>query len=102
MGAYTMVLQKKDIDHLAKLARIDISDIEKKKLLTDLQGIFGYMEKLSEVNVDKAEPMTGGSNQVNQFRGDDSDVSVPTPSEELRDAFPEKHDDYLKVPYVFE
>ena len=97
-----MALQKSDIEHLAKLARIDIARDEQERLLGDLQGILKYMEKLSEVNVERADPMTGGSDQVNQFRGDDSDVSVPTPAEELRKSFPEKDGDYLKVPHVFE
>ena len=97
-----MALQKSDIEHLAGLARIDISDEEQKKLLKDLKGILEYMEKLSEVNVDRVDPMTGGSDQVNQFRSDDSDVSVSTPPKDLRDAFPENDGDYLRVPHVFE
>ena len=97
-----MILKEKDVEHLAELARIEISDAEKKKLLKDLEEILEHVKELGEVNTDGVEPVTGGTTKKNEFRGDDEDVCVPTPSEELQDAFPEKDDKHLKVPHVFD
>lgn len=97
-----MDLQKKDIDHLAKLARIEISDAEGEKILHDLKGILGYVEKLRSVNTEGVMPMAGGTTHVNDYRRDEEGVLVSTPAEELQHAFPERQDDYLKVPHVFE
>ncbi|MEK7479219.1 MAG: Asp-tRNA(Asn)/Glu-tRNA(Gln) amidotransferase subunit GatC [Patescibacteria group bacterium] len=97
-----MDLEKKDIEHLAELARIDISESEEEKILHDLKGILGYVEKLREVNTEGVTPMAGGTIHVNDYRADDVEVSVSTPAEELRAAFPERQEDYLRVPYVFE
>ncbi|MDP3724962.1 MAG: Asp-tRNA(Asn)/Glu-tRNA(Gln) amidotransferase subunit GatC [Nanoarchaeota archaeon] len=96
-----MALEKKDIDHLAMLARIEISESEKEKVLHDLKGILGYVEKLRNVNTEGVVPMAGGSQNINQYRSDEGHVCVPTPAEELRAAFPEKEGERLKTPAVF-
>ena len=100
---YSMsILTEKDVEHLAELSRIEISDVEKKKLLKDLEGILGYVKELQSVRTKGVEPMTGGTMKKNEFRADDDPhVVVPTPAEELQDAFPEKDGAYLKVPHVF-
>ncbi len=97
-----MDLQKKDIDHLAELARIEISDVEKDKIFHDLKGILGYVEKLRSVNTEGVAPMVGGAIHANDYRADEGGVLVSTPAEDLRRAFPDRQDDYLKVPHVFE
>lgn len=97
------ILTEKDIDHLAELARIEVSGGEKKKLLKDLKGILGYMKELQHVNTEGVEPMTGGTAKKNELRADsDPHARVPTPAEELRDAFPEREGKYLRTPAVFE
>jgi aspartyl/glutamyl-tRNA(Asn/Gln) amidotransferase C subunit len=45
-----------EVDHLAKLARIQMSDDEKKELQKDLLSILGFIKQIQEVT-DKAEPV---------------------------------------------
>ena len=97
-----MDLEKKDIEHLAELARIELADGEEARILSDLKGILEYVEKLRAVDTDGVEPMAGGTLSVNECRSHDDKTLVSTPAEELSRAFPEREEDYLKVPCVFE
>ena len=46
------------VRHIAKLARIAVSDEEVEALAPELNNILGWVEQLQEVNVDGVEPMT--------------------------------------------
>lgn len=52
-----MAIGKKDIEKIAYLARINISQEESKKLENKLIGIMSLIEKMQEVNTDNIEPM---------------------------------------------
>lgn len=51
-----MSIQMKDVEHVAKLARLELSDDEKEKLTEQLNAILHYAEKLSELDTDQVEP----------------------------------------------
>jgi len=53
-----MALSHREVDHLAHLARLKLSDEQKESLFKDLNAIVGYVDRLSEVNTDNTEPMT--------------------------------------------
>ncbi len=42
------MLERKDIDNLAVLARLDLSDAEKDKLQKDMESILGYISELQK------------------------------------------------------
>lgn len=67
--------EKLDIDHLAKLARIQLPEKEKKQLLQQLQSIVGYCSKVASANVDNLEPM------VHSFDHGDNTWSEDIPEE---------------------
>lgn len=67
--------EKLDIDHLAKLARIQLPEEEKKQLLQQLQSIVGYCSKVASANVDNLEPM------VHSFDHEDNTWSEDIPEE---------------------
>ncbi|MBD8552920.1 Asp-tRNA(Asn)/Glu-tRNA(Gln) amidotransferase subunit GatC [Rhizobium sp. CFBP 8762] len=46
------------VKRVARLARIAVSDDEAARMESELNGILGFVEQLSEVNVDGVEPMT--------------------------------------------
>lgn len=46
------------VRHIAKLARIAVSDAEVEALVPELNGILGWVEQLQEVDVADVEPMT--------------------------------------------
>lgn len=93
-------LNKHDLEHLAKLARIELDPKEEEKLLKDLGSILDYFKELQALDTADVSPMTGGTDLRNVFRTDgereNTDQGAGT------EAFPEKKDGYLKVPPIFE
>ena len=96
----SLMLNKKDLEKLAELARMDLKKGEEDKLLKDLSGILDYFEELKEVDTEGIEPLTGATESLNVFREDDNDSALQ--KGRAIDAFPEKSGGYLKVPPVFE
>ncbi|MBU4142550.1 Asp-tRNA(Asn)/Glu-tRNA(Gln) amidotransferase subunit GatC, partial [Patescibacteria group bacterium] len=50
------MLSHDQVGHIAKLARIGLSEEEKNRFAKDLSAILDFIEKLKEVDVDKTEP----------------------------------------------
>ncbi len=94
------LIGKKELEHLADLARIELESHEKEKLLRDLEKILEHFEELKEVNTDSVIPVTGGTDLRNVLREDTIQENRLKP-DEARDAFPDKERGYLKVPPVF-
>jgi aspartyl-tRNA(Asn)/glutamyl-tRNA(Gln) amidotransferase subunit C len=53
-----MSVDEKTVRHIAKLARIAVSDAEVAALAPELSNILGWIEQLGEVDVAGVEPMT--------------------------------------------
>jgi aspartyl-tRNA(Asn)/glutamyl-tRNA(Gln) amidotransferase subunit C len=91
---------KKELEHLAKLARIELAPGEEEKLLKDLGNILDHFKELNELDTVNITPMTGGTALMNVLREDEERESTNRGAGV--DAFPESKDGYLKVPPVFE
>ena len=52
-----MSVDAKEVRHVAKLARIAMSDAELECLVPELNNILGWVEQLGEVNTDGVEPL---------------------------------------------
>ena len=92
-------LTKKDLEHLAALARLDLKEGEEEKLIKDLGNILSYFKELQELNTDGVAPMTGGTDLQNVLREDV--VGRTDDTGKGPEAFPDKKGGYLKVPPVF-
>jgi len=98
-----MSIDKKTVERIAHLARIELDDIEKDKLGKDLSAILKFVGKLNEVDTKNVEPMTGGTALENVLRDDKQiDKDLQGKSAELIGAAPEKKDGWVKVKAVFE
>ena len=60
-----------DIEHIAKLARLKLTDAEKEKFSNQMGTIIKYIEKLSELNTDNVEPTAHVLGLNNVFREDE-------------------------------
>ena len=89
-----------DIEYVAKLARIDLNEEQKKKFAKQLSDILAYIEKLKELKVDKIEPMSHVLPLKNVFRQDKVKASLAL-DKVLRNA-PSKDKDSFSVPKVIE
>lgn len=58
LAAPTMSVDTATVRHIAKLARIAVTDAEADALVPELNNILGWIEQLGEVDVSGVEPMT--------------------------------------------
>ena len=66
-----------DIDHVAKLARVQLTDDEKARMRDQLGVILEHAAKVGEVAADDVPPTASPIPQVNVFRDDTADPSLP-------------------------
>ena len=95
-----MSVSPEQVRHIAKLARIAMSDEELDRLVPELNNLLGWVEQLGKVNTDGVEPLTAVIDQKLRLRDDvvnDGDI---------RDAVlanaPEAQHGFFAVPKVIE
>ena len=86
-------MEIKDIENLAELAKIELSDTEKKTLLKDLDGILDYVRQIEKVEVKDIE--TEHKNK-NVWREDEIKPSIFSHDLIIKQ-FPDSQDGFLKV-----
>jgi aspartyl-tRNA(Asn)/glutamyl-tRNA(Gln) amidotransferase subunit C len=65
-----MSVTNDQVRHIARLARIAMSDDEIARLAPELNNILGWVEQLGEVNTDGVEPLTAVIDQKLRLRDD--------------------------------
>jgi aspartyl-tRNA(Asn)/glutamyl-tRNA(Gln) amidotransferase subunit C len=92
----------KDVEHVARLARLEFSESEKEKLTLQLNEILTYVEKLNELDTSNVEPLSHviepGPGAGGTMREDEVKPSL-SQEEALRNA-PDRTDKFFKVPKV--
>lgn len=89
-----------DIDYVARLARLALTDAEKRKFAQQLGDILHYVEKLEQVDVTGVEPMAHASPVFNVWAADVARPGLPV-DQALRNA-PAQRDHMIVVPKVVE
>jgi len=95
-----MKLTLKDVEHVALLARLELSEGEKKLFTTRLTKILEYPEKLDELNTDDVEPLFHVVPLSNVFREDEVKPSLPL--EKVLKNAPKASHDCFNVPKIIE
>jgi aspartyl-tRNA(Asn)/glutamyl-tRNA(Gln) amidotransferase subunit C len=89
-----------DIEHVAKLARLDLSDDEIARLRTQLAQILEHAALVGEVAATDVVPTASPIPRANVYRDDVPEPSLPV-DEALRNA-PERDGDRFRVPRIAE
>lgn len=95
------MISKDEVKHIAKLARLELTEKEIIKMQKDLSSILDYFNLLKKI------PKPRETERVIQPHGDmrplrkDEVISSHDLIDELIAAFPEKKDDYIKVKSIF-
>ncbi|WP_138494747.1 Asp-tRNA(Asn)/Glu-tRNA(Gln) amidotransferase subunit GatC [Paenibacillus pinistramenti] len=95
-----MSIQTKDVQHVAKLARLNLSNEEQEMFTEQLNAILQYAEKLNELDTDNVQPTTHVLHLSNVLRDDVVQESLP--AEKVFRNAPEEEDGQFKVPAVLE
>lgn len=90
------MLEIKDIEKLAKLARIKLSDEEKESFLKEIDPILGYVAQLKEVSSTVSDDKKAGEHK-NIIREDSNPTESGLNTESIIVGMPESQDNYLKV-----
>ena len=93
-----MKVERKVLDKLAHLARLEFREDQSASLMKDLSGIIEWFDKLEEVDTEKVEPLISMSHEVNQWREDKEGQHLDR-EEALRNA-PRSKDGHFAVPKV--
>jgi aspartyl-tRNA(Asn)/glutamyl-tRNA(Gln) amidotransferase subunit C len=86
--------------NLAHLARLQLDESREQKLLSDLNSILEWVDKLRELDTTDIEPLVHLSEETNVLRADVA-VNELTHEEALKNA-PKRDSDYFRVPKVME
>ena len=95
-----MQVDQATVRHIARLARIKITDEDAKSLQGELSAILEWVEQLKEVDTDKVSPMTRVAEMAMKKR-EDVIADGGYPDDIVRNA-PEVDDHYFVVPKVVE
>lgn len=89
-------MTKEEIEHLAELSRIALSENEKERLRKEVDEILGYVDQVKELTSDSSpEPKTGP--HFNVFREDGHPHESGIYSEDILNSVPERDGKYIKV-----
>ncbi|MHC1720550.1 MAG: Asp-tRNA(Asn)/Glu-tRNA(Gln) amidotransferase subunit GatC [Clostridiaceae bacterium] len=95
-----MSVSKKDVDHVANLARLEFSEEEKDSLIDDMNKVLGYIEKLSELNTEDEDILVNPYYIENRFREDEIQPSMRV--EEAVGNAPQSLEGYIVVPRIID
>ena len=95
-----MSISIKDVEHVANLARLELSESEKEQFAGQLNAILKYAEKLNELDTENVAPTSHAFEISNVTRKDVTKPSLPI--EKVLLNAPDDEENQIKVPAVLE
>ena len=86
-------MEIKDVENLAELAKIELLEDEKKKILSDMEGILEYVKVIENVEVEDVVPVYNNKNIWREDKIEPREFS----KELISNQFPDSQDNFLKV-----
>ena len=102
------MITKEEVKHIAKLARLGLTEEEIEKFQKELSSILDYFEKLKEIDVSDVAPESPSGVALRASRAilvenvaRDDKISPRPGGEKLLNLAPDKKEGFLKVKSVF-
>lgn len=92
------MITKEEVKHVAKLARLELTEEETEKYSEQLGNILTYVEQMKEVDTTGVEPMPHAIPVTNVMREDE--VKYEQTKEELMKNAPYEEDGFFRVPKI--
>jgi len=86
-------MEIKDVENLAELARLQLTEEEKAQLLKDMGGILDYVKQIEEVEVEEENGVDGIYNVWREDKEEEREFS----KDGIIKQFPDSQDNFLKV-----
>ena len=93
-----MAITVKDVEHVAKLARLELTEEEKEKFTRQLGDVLKYVDHMNEVDTASFEPLSHPIDFVNVMR--DDVVHYEQTKEQLMANAPDEENGFFKVPKI--
>ncbi len=93
-----VIVDKKLIEDISHLSRLEFSEEDKIEMADNLNEILGWVEQLNEIDTEDTKPLTHISEEVNVMRNDEI-KDVLSHQKALKSA-PKKDSDYFRTPKV--
>ena len=90
------MIDREQVLHVARLARLTLSDEEVERMSAELSGILDHVERISELDLDGVEPTSHVIELENVLRPDEPRPSWPR--EKVLEPAPDPADDSFRVP----
>jgi aspartyl-tRNA(Asn)/glutamyl-tRNA(Gln) amidotransferase subunit C len=97
-----MNLSKDEIKHVAKLARLELTDAEFDKYGGQLSKVLNYIDQLKEVDIINVEPTAQVTGLENVLRPDEVKDWNGKEIKQALDGAPKREDDFIKVKRIME
>ena len=97
-GVVFMKISITDVEHVARLARLELTETEKKLFADQMDAIIGYVEKIKELDTDGVTPTSHAVPIENAFREDAVRPSIGL--EKALGNAPLRAESFFKVPKV--
>ena len=95
-----MAITRKDVEYVAHLSRIELTDEEAARFTSQLEKIVPYVDKLAELDVSNVEPLAFASEAGNVLRADEPGKEISR--EDALGNAPAAAGGYFRVPPVIE
>ncbi|HOZ16308.1 MAG TPA: Asp-tRNA(Asn)/Glu-tRNA(Gln) amidotransferase subunit GatC [Candidatus Portnoybacteria bacterium] len=96
------MIDKKNVEHIAKLARIKLTEKEEEKFAKDLSSILDYIDKLNKVDTKNTKPIQQITGLRDVTRKDIATINNQDTKYKILNEAPEIKDNYFKVPKILE
>ncbi|MEA1936541.1 MAG: Asp-tRNA(Asn)/Glu-tRNA(Gln) amidotransferase subunit GatC [Patescibacteria group bacterium] len=90
----------KEVEHIAELARIELTKKDQEKFSDELSGVLGYVEQLQEVDTKNVKPVSQVTGLINVVKEDVAEDFPEDGREIMIKNFPEEKDKCIKVKQV--
>jgi aspartyl-tRNA(Asn)/glutamyl-tRNA(Gln) amidotransferase subunit C len=97
-----MSITRKDVEYVARLARLELSEDEQERYAGQLENILKYVDTLNEVDTSSVQPTNHALKLTNVWREDVCLQSSAELREQLLNNAPERDGDFFKVKKVIE
>ncbi len=95
-----MSLTLEQVQHIANLARLELTEDELSRYRAQLSAVLDYFQQLQTIDTDEVPPTTSGLDIKSALRADQ--VRPGLELQELLDNAPDVKDDQYRVPPIFE
>ena len=94
------MISREDVEHVARLARLALSEAEIERMREQLSGILAYIDKLRALDTAGVEPTSHAVPVVNVMREDETRPGLP--QDVVLAGAPDPSDAFFRVPRIIE